>query len=285
MDPTPLCIGRRRFVWGRRTYVMGIVNVTPDSFAGDGVDIDVDAAVARAERMAADGADIIDIGGESTRPGATPITVDQELARVLPVLRRLDGRLPVPMSVDTSKAEVAEAVLEAGAAMINDVHGLRGDPATAGTVARYGVPAIVMANLRGVAYADVIEAVIAQLQSSVQIAVAAGIPEERLIVDAGFGFGPAPADNLAIVRRLSELRALGRPILLGPSRKSTIGRVLNLPVEERLEGTAATVAIAISQGVDIVRVHDVREIVRVARMADALVRGWDAACTPGRVPA
>lgn len=280
-------IGPRTFTWGERTYVMGILNVTPDSFSGDGVGIDVSAAVARAEAMVADGADIIDVGGESTRPGARPIDIDTEAARVLPVIRRLVARLPVPISVDTCKAEVAERALAAGATMINDVHGLRPPwsnaaderahphvSAMARTVARHGAAVVVMANLRDVRYHDVIGAVQRQLRTSLAIANVAGVAPERVIVDPGFGFGPTPADNLAMVRRLEELRSLGQPLLLGPSRKSTIGLVLGLPVEERVEGTAATVAIAIDRGADIVRVHDVRQIVRTARMTDALVRGW-----------
>ena len=280
----PVRIGPRWFAWGRRTYVMGILNVTPDSFAGDGVGSDVDAALARAERMVAEGADILDVGGESTRPGAAAVDVETELARVLPVVRRLAGHLPVPLSVDTAKPEVAAAALQAGAAMINDVHGLRRDPAMARVVARYGAAVVAMANLRGVRYADVVRAVLAQLRESLTVAAAAGIAAEQVIVDPGFGFGPTPGENLELVRRLGELRALRRPVLLGPSRKSTIGKVLDLPVEERLEGTAAVTALAIDRGADLVRVHDVRPIVRVARMTDALVRGWPEPGAAGHGP-
>ena len=265
-------IGSTTFHWGSRTYVMGILNVTPDSFAGDGVDNDPAAALARAGEMVAAGADIIDIGGESTRPGAQPVDALTEMGRVVPVITLLAARLPVPLSVDTSKPEVAEAALRAGAVMVNDVHGLRADPAMAAVAARRGAAVVAMANLRGCRYTDVMSAVTAQLRQSLARADAAGIASQRVLIDPGFGFGPSPAQNLELVRRLSELRALGRPVLLGPSRKSTIGRVLGLPVEQRVEGTLATVVVAIDRGVDIVRVHDVREIVRGARMADAILR-------------
>jgi dihydropteroate synthase len=282
MAHTQLRVGPSCFVWGRRTYVMGIVNVTPDSFAGDGT-VDADAAVARAHQMVEDGADIVDIGGESTRPGAGPVSAEVELARVLPVLRRLTGNLPVPISVDTSKPSVAAAAVRAGATIINDVHGLREDAAMARIAAEHQAAVVVMANLRGAIYSDVIDAVRAQLIASIRIADDAGIPRERVIVDPGFGFGPRPEENLEIVRQIGRLRELGYPVLLGPSRKSTIGTVLDLPVDQRFEGTAALVAAAIERGVDIVRVHDVRGIVRVARMADAVARGWSPASVSEQV--
>ncbi len=272
MHREPIRIGPSAFCWGSRTHVMGILNVTPDSFAGDGLGDDPRAAEARAEQMVADGADFIDIGGESTRPGATPVDGETELRRVQPVVERLVGRLSVPLSIDTTKPAVAEAALRAGAVMINDIHGLRGDPEMARVAARHGATVVVMANLRGVVHDDVVAAVLTRLHESLAIADAAGIARDRLIIDPGFGFGPTPAGNLALVRRLREFAVLGCPILLGPSRKSTIGTILGLPVQERLEGTVATVVIAIDRGVDIVRVHDVRPVVRAARMADALVR-------------
>lgn len=274
MTSAPVRFGQATFCWGLRTYVMGIINVTPDSFSGEGVGLDASAAVARARAMVAAGADIIDIGGASTRPGAAPVPLHEEMRRVLPVIERLAPELPAPISVDTEKPEIARAALSAGASIVNDVSGLRGAPGMAPAVADAGAGVVVMANLRGVPHRDVVETVIAQLRCSLQIAERAGIASERIILDPGFGFGPTPAENLDMVRRLRELRRLGRPLLLGPSRKSTIGAVLDLPVDERLEGTAAIVAIAIDRGVDLVRVHDVQAIVRTARMTDALVRGW-----------
>lgn len=267
--------GHHTLTFGQRTLIMGILNVTPDSFSDGGRYNRLDAALARAEAMVEEGADIIDVGGESTRPGSTPVTAEEELARVMPVLERLAPRLSVPLSVDTSKAAVAERALGAGAALVNDVWGLQGDPALAGVVARAGVPVVVMHNKREAVYAgDLMEEIKAFLHASTERAVAAGLPREFVIVDPGFGFGKLPEHNLEVVRRLGELAGLGLPVLLGPSRKSTIGRVLDLPVEERLEGTAALVALGVAGGADIVRVHDVRAMSRVTRMADAVVRGW-----------
>ena len=253
---------------------MSILNITPDSFAGTGPGLDPDAALQRAQQDLADGADLLDIGGESTRPGATPVDTETELRRVLPVIERLVAETKALISIDTTKPEVADAALSAGAAVVNDIHGLRGDPRMATVAARHGAPVIAMANLRDCGYTDVVEAVLCQFRESLAVANAAGIPSERVILDPGFGFGPAPQQNLELIRRLRSLRRLGRPLLIGTSRKSTIGRVLDLPVEDRLEGTAATVAVSIVNGVDIVRVHDTRPMVRVARMTDAIVRGW-----------
>lgn len=281
-DPAPIRAGSRWLEWGRRTYIMSILNITPDSFARSGPGLDPDAAVARALRDIADGADVVDVGGESTRPGATPVDSATELARVLPVIERLAASTDAPISVDTTKPDVAEAAAAVGASIINDVNGLHGDPRMAEVAARHGTPVIVMANLRGQPIPDVIGTVMARLQASLAIAERAGIPAERVIVDPGFGFGPSPGQNIEMLRRLRELCALGRPLLVGTSRKSTIGRVLNLPVEERLEGTAASVALAIANGADIVRVHDTRAMARVARLADAIVRGWEG---PGELPA
>jgi dihydropteroate synthase len=271
--------------WGAKTYVMGILNVTPDSFSGDSVDGDVDAALARAEAFVRDGANIIDVGGESTRPGAPAVPVTEEIARVIPVIAALAPHLAVPISVDTSRAAVAEAALAAGATMVNDVWGLHRDPALPGVVAHAGAALVVMHNraatptvdARGghydaVTYADVMAAIITRLGESVAIATRAGVPHGQIIVDPGIGFGKTVAQNLAVMRRLPELRALGLPVLVGTSRKSFIGLTLDLPIEERLEGTAATVALAIAAGADIIRVHDVRAMARVARMADAITR-------------
>ena len=285
-------IGGRLFEWGKRTYVMGILNVTPDSFSGDGLlaagDF-VGAALALAERFVEEGADILDVGGESTRPGSAPIPAEEELRRVMPVVERLAREFDVPISIDTYKAEVARRALDTGAHMVNDVWGLRMDPELAGLVAERGVPVVVMHNRSrpkdavqeerlggryvGVEYEDLMADIIRELRGSVQIALDAGVAWERIIVDPGLGFGKTVEQNLEIMDRLSELKVLGRPILVGPSRKSFIGYTLDLPPEERLEGTAATVALCIARGADIVRVHDVREMVRVARMTDAIVRG------------
>ena len=275
-------IGGTRFVWGSRTYVMGVINATPDSFSGDGVGGDVDAATARALRFQEWGADIIDVGGESTRPAsiysdAAPVPADEELSRVIPIIESLARELLVPICVDTYKAEVARAALSAGASMINDVWALRRDPGMAGVVAESGVPIVLMHNQRGTEYDDLVPDVIEALGRVMEEAMEAGIPRERIVLDPGMGFGKTAEHNLEILRRLGEFGQLGRPILVGMSRKSTIGYVLGLPVGERLEGTAAAVALSIAGGVDVVRVHDVREMVRVARMSDAVVRGWQQA--------
>ena len=275
----PTRIGDRCFKWGERTYVMGVLNVTPDSFSGDGVAGNLDTAVEQALRFQAEGADIIDVGGESTRPasiysGAEPITAEEELTRVIPVIEALSRVLKIPVSVDTYKAEVAREALRAGAAMINDVWGFRRDPEIASVAADAGVPVVLMHNQKHTRYGDLVPDVIGELGKMVKTAVASGVEHRNIVVDPGMGFGKTAEHNLEILRRLDELRALGSPILVGMSRKSTIGYVLRLPVEERLEGTAATVALSVAFGADVVRVHDVREMVRVARMSDAVVRGW-----------
>jgi len=273
--PTPVTIGGRVFAWGERTYVMGVVNVTPDSFSGDGLGKDIDAAVRQALRMQDEGADIIDVGGESTRPGFAEIAADEEIARVVPVIERLARELDIPVSVDTSKAAVARAALSAGAQAINDVHGFRREPEVARVAAEASVPTIAMHYQRGREFRDTIGDVVLGLTESLRIAREQGLPVENVIVDPGFNFGWTHEQALEMLRRLAELRVLGRPVLIGTSRKSTIGKVLgDLPIEERLEGTAATVAIAIANGADIVRVHDVKQMARVARMSDAVVRGW-----------
>lgn len=271
-QPASLTIGPSTFCWGSRTYVMGIINATPDSFSGDGVGLDRDLALRLAEQQVDEGADIIDVGGESTRPGSTPVDAEEELRRVVPVIEKLVARLTVPISVDTSKATVARAALQAGAHAVNDIWGFRHDPELPHVVAEAGAAAILMENGRGRRYRDLIPDLRARLEGSIALAVDAGVDRRRLIVDPGLGFGKTVAENLEIVRRLRELCVLGHPLLVGPSRKSTIGRVLDLPVEDRLEGTAAMVAVAIANGADIVRVHDVRAMVRVARMTDAIVR-------------
>ncbi|MFQ5473920.1 MAG: dihydropteroate synthase [Dehalococcoidia bacterium] len=274
VHPAAIKIGGVEFRWGARTYVMGVVNVTPDSFSGDGLALDVEAAVRQAEGMTSDGADIIDVGGESTRPGSEEIEEEEEIGRTVPVIERVVREIDVPVSIDTYKPEVARAALDAGAQMVNDIHGFRRDPEVAAVAAEFGVPAIAMYNHRGRDFRDTIGNIVESLVESLRIARDNGLAEERVIVDPGFNFGWTEEQALEMLRRLGELRVLGRPILIGTSRKSTIGKVLDLPVGERLEGTAATVAASIVNGADIVRVHDVKEMGRVARMSDAVVRGW-----------
>ena len=279
----PTTWAEHTLVWGQRTYVMGIVNVTPDSFSNDGLARDtlteetlVQRAVALAQHFVDEGATFIDIGGESTRPHAPTISAEQELARVLPVIRALRATLPkeVILSIDTYKAEVARQAVLAGATMVNDIRALRYDGQMAAVVAELHVPLVLMANMRGCTRYEIVSDVVRFLSVSIEQALAAGIAWEHLVIDPGIGFGTTPEENLTLLRRLGELRSLGRPILLGSSRKSTIGMVLGgLPVSERLEGTAATVALGIAQGADIVRVHDVHEIMRVVKMSDAIVRG------------
>lgn len=278
-----LCIGGREFAWGSRTFVMGVINVTPDSFSGDGLLTGaaggLDAAVELALRLEDEGADIIDIGGESSRPrrvypDARPVPEAEELRRVLPVIEGLAGRLAAPISIDTVKAAVAEAAVGAGAAMVNDVSMLTADAAMAATVGRLGVPLVISHTRERAVYRDVVTEVIADLQAAVRVATDAGVSPDAVILDPGIGFGKTPAQSLQLQRRLGELAALGHPLLIGASRKSSIGAVLGLPPHERVEGTAATVALAIERGADIVRVHDVRQMARVARMSDAIVRGW-----------
>jgi dihydropteroate synthase len=266
------CRGKE-FRWGERTYMMGIINVTHDSFSGDGLGSDVETALAQAKRFQQERADILDVGGESTRPGAIPISTDEELRRVIPVLERLSAEISVPISIDTYKSEVARRALEAGANMINDIWGLKQDPRLAELVAEKKVPLILMHNQQGTSYQKLIPEVISSLKQSLKLALDRGVDWENLIIDPGIGFGKTLEHNLEILRRLEEFKTLGRPILLGTSRKSVIGRVLDLPPQKRMEGTAATVAIGIAKGVDIVRVHDVAQMVRVCRMSDAIIRG------------
>ena len=279
------------FHWGTRTYVMGILNVTPDSFSGDGLvqeaDV-VDVAVTRGLAMLAHGADILDVGGESTRPGADPVSAEEEIRRVAPVIRALRAETDAIISIDTSKAAVAREALAAGADIINDVWGLRADPALAGVAADAGVPVILMHNRSqrehvqidaalggryvGVDYESLIEDIKHELGVSIELAHRAGITDDRIILDPGVGFGKTVEQNLEIIDRLDEIKAMGYPLLLGTSRKSFIGYTLDLPPDQRAEGTAATTAIGIDRGADIIRVHDVLINARVARMTDAIVR-------------
>ena len=262
-----------KFEWGSRTYVMGVINVTPDSFSGDGLGDDADAAVALALGMAKGGADMLDVGGMSSRPGHQEIPGQAELDRVISVLPRISARVQLPISIDTYRYEVAEAAIENGATIINDIWGLQREPRLADLAARERCMLVLMHNQEGTDYEELLPDVLASLRRSVAVAEAAGVPRDQLVIDPGIGFGKTAEQNLEILRRLDELKALGLPILLGTSRKSTIGKVLGLPVEDRLEGTAATVALGIAAGADIIRVHDVAPMVRVARMADAVVRG------------
>ncbi len=278
---------------GQRPQIMGILNITPDSFSGDGLASGgdyVSAAVEQAQRMAEDGADLLDIGGESTRPGFQPVSAEEEISRVVPVILALRQVLPaMPLSIDTFKAAVAEAALEAGAAIVNDISALDRDPDMAGLVAKRSVPVILMHNRSrdndvkvdvklGASYAaepdseDIVELVITDLRRSIDHALLAGIRRENIILDPGLGFGKTVQGNLRLLHELPRLRELGFPLLVGSSRKSFIGHVLGLPVEERLEGTAATVAIAAYHGADILRVHEVKAMARVAKMAGAIAR-------------
>ena len=266
-------IGSHRFEWGSRTYVMGIVNVTPDSFSGDGLGDDRDAAVAQGLRMVEEGADLLDVGGESTRPGHVPISATEEIDRTEEVVRRLSKESGVPVSIDTYKIDVAEAAVGAGATIVNDVWGLARTPALAELAARHDCALIVMHNQDGTEYSgDVIAEVKRFLRASVDEAIAAGVRRERILIDPGIGFGKTADQNWEVMRRLEELRELGQPVLIGTSRKSFIGKLLDLPVTDRLEGTAATVTAAILRGADVVRVHDVREMMRVVRVADRMSR-------------
>ena len=262
-----------QFRWGSRTLIVGILNVTPDSFSGDGL-LDPQAAVSRGMQMVDDGADILDVGGQSTRPGFIPIPADLELARVAPVIEQLAANLPhTLLSIDTSKPAVARAAFDAGAGMLNDVCGLRGDPALTDVAAARDVWVVAMHNQRHHPPADdPVAAALDGFGASIDIAVRHGVDQARLILDPGFGFGWTLAENAELLRRLSELRALRRPILVGMSRKRMTGEQFGWGVEQRLEGSAAVTALAIANGADLVRVHDVAEMSRVVRMADAIVR-------------
>ncbi|TMC48376.1 MAG: dihydropteroate synthase [Chloroflexi bacterium] len=257
---------------------MGVVNVTPDSFSGDGVGGDVTGAVALGVAMAQAGADIIDVGGESTRPDSTPVPAEVEVARVLPVVRDLAAAVPVPVSIDTRKAVVADAAVAAGASIVNDIWGLRGDPEMAAVVAAGSVALVAMHNAAAPEYGDVVADVCDGLRASLEVAARAGIDAARIIIDPGLGFAKTPAHNLEVIRRLGELRGLGRPILVGASRKSTIGVLLEgAPPQQRLEGSLALAVVCASAGAAIIRAHDVAETVRALRVSDAVLRGTPAA--------
>ncbi len=301
----PLKVNNQTLSWGERTYVMGILNATPDSFSGDGLldspaappppppqaggELKGGAALSQAKAFMDAGADILDVGGESTRPGSAPVDADEEMRRVIPIIRAIAEEMPQTLiSVDTYKAKVAEAALNAGAHIVNDVWGLRADPGLASVVAAFGCPVILMHNRSnpasvevretlgnayiGAEYGDLLEEIKAELLESIEIAKQAGVKDESIILDPGIGFGKTVEQNLELNNRLDEIRSLGYPILLGPSRKSFIGYTLDLPADQRVEGTAASVAIGIARRADIIRVHDVTEMTRIARMTDAIVR-------------
>jgi dihydropteroate synthase len=275
--------GSSEFRWGSRTYVMGIINLSPNSFSGDGLS-STQAGIAQGLRMAEEGADILDVGGESTRPGALPTSIDEELRRVIPVIEKLAPQIKIPISVDSYKYEVARTALEAGASMLNDQWALKKDTRLAGLAAARDVPIVLMSNQRELGsydpvakrdtadYADPLAEILKTLRWSLETARKAGVPNRNLIIDPGIGIGKSWKHDLEIMRRLDELQVLDQPILLGPSRKSFIKMILDLPPEDRLEGTAAAVAIGITRGTDIVRVHDVKQMVRVCRVCDAILR-------------
>jgi len=290
-------IGQKTFYWGKQTYIMGIINITKDSFSGDGLLADIDETkssglvenvLEKAKQFVVDGVDILDIGAESTRPGAEPVAASDEKKVLIPVIHALSQNVDIPISVDTYKSEVAEAAVEAGANIINDVWGLQADEDMAGVLARYDLPVILMHNRSswahaeikeklggryiGIEYDDLLTDVKRELLDSVQLAHDAGIPDSKIILDPGLGFGKTVEQNLELIHRLDEIRALGYPVLLGPSRKSFIGYTLNLPPDERLAGTAALVTVGVCKGVDIVRVHDVEFMVQVSQMTDAVER-------------
>ena len=273
-------MGDRKFVWGARTYVMGILNVTPDSFSGDGTGNDLQRAVGLALSFEDDGADIIDIGGESSRPqsvynNAHPVSPEEEARRVIPVIEALRGRLSIPISIDTQKSTVASLAVMSGASIVNDVSMLGSDSGMADVVAGLDVPLIINHTRRRAVYpSGVVTEVIEDLRRTAKLVEDAGLTPSKVILDPGIGFGKTVQQSIDMQRGLSKLVDLGYPVLIGTSRKSSIGKVLGLPMDQRIEGTAATVALAIERGADIVRVHDVKEMVRVARMSDAIVRGW-----------
>ena len=279
-NPRELLIGDSKFIWGARTYVMGVLNVTPDSFSGDGTGDDLQGAVDLALRFEDDGADIIDIGGESSRPqsvykDARPVPSEEEAQRVIPVIEALYGRLGILISIDTQKSTVASLAVASGASMVNDVSMLGADTGMADVIAGLDVPLIINhTRTRAVYPSGVVSEVIEDLRRAAKLVEDAGLPPSKVILDPGIGFGKTVQQSIDMQRGLSKLVDLGYPVLIGTSRKSSIGKVLGLPADQRIEGTAATVALAIERGADIVRVHDVKEMVRVARMSDAIVRGW-----------
>ena len=280
--PASMQIGSKRFSFGERSFVMGVLNVTPDSFSDHGKHFPQGAAIAHGRSLAAAGADILDVGGESTRPGAEPVSVAEEIDRVVPVVESLARQIEIPISIDTTKAAVADAAIRAGACLVNDISAFRFDPEMLPVIARHRVSACAMhmqgeprTMQREPRYFDVVGEVLEGLRASIEAAVHAGVAEERLLVDPGIGFGKTAGHNLFLLRNLSQLRALGRPIVVGTSRKSFIGKVTGRNVEARLPGTLATVALAASSGADVLRVHDVAEAVDVVKIVDAIARATE----------
>jgi dihydropteroate synthase len=258
---------------GTRTFIMGILNITPDSFSDGGDFFALEKALNRAKAMVLEGADIIDVGGESTRPGYVMISDEEELARIVPVIKMLAKEIDVPISIDTYKSQVAEEAIKAGAHIVNDIWGLKKDPKMAEIVAKYQVPVIIMHNQEDTIYqGDIMEEIKRSLQASIDLALKAGLHKENIILDPGIGFGKDLEQNMTVMARLAELNELGYPLLLGTSRKSMLGKILDLPPKERLEGTIATTVMGIMQGIDIIRVHDVKENRRAAMVSDAILR-------------
>jgi len=265
-------IGTQEFNVKEKTYIMGILNVTPDSFSDGGKYLWIDAALRRAEEMKEEGAAIIDVGGESTRPGYTPVSVEEEIERVLPVVEAIKSRIDVPISVDTYKSAVAEAAINAGADLINDIWGLKADSHMADVIAKHKVACCLMHNRNNVNYDDFIEDMLTDMAYSIDLAKGANIAVDQIILDPGIGFAKSYEQNLLAMRHIGQLHQFGFPILLGTSRKSVIGQTLNLPSDQRLEGTLATTAIAVANGCGFVRVHDIKENYRVIQMADAIYK-------------
>ncbi len=268
-----LILGNTRLPLRKRTLIMGVLNVTPDSFSDGGKFYYREKALVQAEKMVEEGADIIDVGGESTRPGFTPVGEEEELERVIPIIQTLSQKINAPISVDTYKSKVAEEAIKAGAVMVNDIWGLKKDPKMASTISDHNVPVCIMHNRKIAQYEDLMSDIIFDLQESINIALEAGVNQNQIIIDPGIGFAKNVKENLKVMACLEDLKTLGYPILIGTSRKSLIGKTLDLPLNERVEGTAATVAYGITRGVDIVRIHDVLAMSRVAKMTDAMVRG------------
>ena len=272
-DRSLLKIGNKCFDVQNHTYVMGILNLTPDSFSDGGKWVDRDKALYRVEEMLAEGMHILDVGGESTRPGYTTISDEEEISRVVPVIENIKSRFDVPVSLDTYKAQVARAGIKAGADLINDIWGLKKDKAMAKVIADSGVACCLMHNRKEADYQELIPDMQRDMQESIELALAAGISKEKIILDPGIGFGKAYVDNMEVLRRMENFHELGYPLLLGASRKSVIGLTLDLPVEERLEGTLVTTVMAALKGYAFVRVHDIKENVRAIRMAEAIKQG------------